>query len=78
MTENDKKPTDPKATIEAFNQLIRNQRNLRRVRVTPATSRADLNDALRRAAGHDPQHTKEEPEPGIFPWRSLGSREGDA
>jgi hypothetical protein len=65
------KPTDQKATIGAFNQLIRNQRNLRRVRVTRATSRADLNDALRIAAGHDPQHTDEEPEPGTFPWRSL-------
>jgi hypothetical protein len=67
---------DQKATIDAFNQLIRNQRDLRRVRVTSATSRDDLNDALRRAAGHDPQH-EEESEPGSFPWRSLGSRDGD-
>jgi hypothetical protein len=77
MTENDQKPTDQKPTIGAFNQLIRNQRNLRRVRVTPATSRDALNDALRRAAGHEPQHAEEEPESGTYPWRSLGSRDGD-
>jgi hypothetical protein len=69
MTENDQK-----ATIDAFNQLIRNQRDLRRVRVTSATSRNDLNDALRIAAGHDPQHAEEES--GTYPWKSLTSREG--
>jgi hypothetical protein len=62
---------DEKAIIGGFNQLIRNQRNLRRVRVSSSTSRADLNDALRIAAGHEPQHTDEEPEPQTFPWRSL-------
>jgi hypothetical protein len=77
MTENDTKP-DQKATIGAFNQLIRNQRNLRRVRVTSATSTTALNDALHRAAGHEPQHAEEEPESGIYPWRSLQSQDGDA
>jgi hypothetical protein len=74
MTENDQKP-DQKATIGAFNQLIRDQRDLRRVRVTAATSRDALNDALSRAAGHDPQHTEEES--GTHPWKSLTSREDD-
>jgi hypothetical protein len=64
---------DQKATIGAFNQLIRNQRDLRRVRVTPATSRNDLNDALRRAAGHE--HQPEEESEGTYPWRSLTSGE---
>jgi hypothetical protein len=68
---------DEKVIIGAFNQLIRNQRNLRLVRVSPATSRDSLNDALRRAAGHEPQHTEEEPEPQTFPWRSLQSQDGD-
>ncbi len=62
---------DEKAIIGGFNQLIRNQRNLHRVRVTPATSRADLNDALRVAAGREPQHAEAEPQSGTYPWRSL-------
>ncbi len=65
---------DQKATIASFNRLIRDQRDLRRVRVTPATSRDDLNDALRRAAGREP-HAEEEPQ--TFPWRSLQSQDGD-
>ncbi len=77
MTENDKKP-DEKEVISSFNQLIRDQRDLRLVRVSPSTSRADLNDALRIAAGHDPQHAEEEPESGTYPWRSLGNQDGDA
>ncbi len=62
---------DQKATIGAFNQLLRNQRNLHRVQVSPSTSRADLNDALRIAAGREPQHAEEESEPGTYPWKSL-------
>ncbi len=73
MSDEQKNPADQKATIDAFNQLIRNQRDLRRVRVTPATSRDALNDALRRAAGRDPQH--EEESEGTYPWRSLTSGE---
>jgi len=73
MTDNGKKP-DQKVTIDAFNQLIRNQRDLRRVRVSPSTSRDDLNNALRVAAGREPQHAEEESE-GSFPWRSLTSGE---
>jgi hypothetical protein len=64
---------DEKATIGAFNQLIRDQRNLRHVRVTPATSTTVLNDALRVAAGHEPQ--LEEESEGTYPWRSLTSGE---
>ncbi len=66
-------PTKPdeKVVIDGFNRLIRNQRNLHRVRVTPATSRDDLNQALRIAAGHEPQHAEEESEPGTYPWKSL-------
>ena len=74
MTDNGKKP-DQKVTIDAFNQLIRNQRDLRRVRVSPSTSRDDLNNALRVAAGREPQHAEES---GTYPWRSLGSQDGDA
>ncbi len=74
MSDNDRKP-DQKATIGAFNQLIRNQRNLHRVQVSPSTSRDSLNASLRRAAGHDPQP---EEEPQTFPWRSLQSQDGDA
>ncbi len=72
MTENDTKPNE-KATIGAFNQLIRNQRDLRRVQVTSVTSRDDLNQALRIAAGREPQHAEEES--GTYPWRSLTSGE---
>jgi hypothetical protein len=68
--------TDQKEVIGAFNQLIRNQRDLRRVRVSPSMSRDALNDALRRAAGREP-HAEEESE-GTYPWRSLTSGEGDA
>jgi hypothetical protein len=74
MTDNGKKP-DQKVTIGAFNQLIRNQRDLRRVRVTSATSRDSLNAALRRAAGREPQ--PEEESEGTYPWRSLTSGEED-
>ncbi len=58
---------DPKEVSASFNELLRNQRDLRRVRATPATSR----DALRVAAGHEQHHSDEEPEPGTHPWRSL-------
>jgi hypothetical protein len=75
MTDTSK--TDEKVVIGAFNEAIRGQRNLRRVQVGPATSRNDLNDALRRAAGREP-HVEEEPESGIYPWRSLQSQDGDA
>ncbi len=68
---------DQKAIIGAFNEAIRDQRNLRRVQVSPSMSRAELNAALRVAGGHGPQHTDEEPG-GTSPWRSLGSRDGDA
>ncbi len=71
----DEQKPDPKEVIGAFNQLIRNQRNLRRVQVSPSTSRNDLNNAVRIAAGREPQH---EEEPESFPWRSLASRDGDA
>ncbi len=74
MSDEQKKP-DPKVVIASFNQLVRNERNRRRVQIGPATSRDSLNDALRAAAGHDPQHTEEES--GTHPWRSLTSRDGD-
>ncbi len=64
---------DEKVTIGAFNQLIRNQRDRRRVRVSPSTSRDELNAALRRAAGHE--HQPEEESEGTYPWRSLTSGE---
>jgi hypothetical protein len=71
--------TDQKATVSAFNQLVRGEHARHRVHWRPSSSsdpdvqRADrdsLNDALRIAAGRDPQHAEEEPE-GTFPWRSL-------
>ncbi len=69
------KPTDQQPTVSAFNQLVRDERSRHRVQVGPATSRDALNDALRRAAGHEPQHTEEAPESGTYPWRSLTSGE---
>jgi hypothetical protein len=47
----------------------------------PAERRKDrdsLNDAIRIAGGHDPQHAEDGPEPGTHPWKSLTSRDGDA
>ncbi len=69
------KPTADEA-IAAFNASLRDQRNHHRVQVTPSMSRSALNAALRTAAGHDPQHADEEPEPGSHPWKSLQSRDG--
>ncbi len=75
----DQKRPDPKEVISSFNQLIRDQRASRRVSWTPSSSldpevqRADrnaLNDALRVAGGHDPQH--EGQEQGALSWKSLG------
>jgi hypothetical protein len=74
----DKKPTDQEATVSAFNEAIRAERSRHRVQVTSATSRDALNQALRIAAGREPQHAEEEPQSGSFPWRSLGSGDGDA
>jgi hypothetical protein len=74
----DEQRPDPKVTIGAFNEAIRAERSRHRVQVGPSMSRDSLNAALRVAAGHEPQHSEEEPEPGSFPWRSLGSRDGDA
>ena len=81
MTDDQKRPD--------VNQLLRASRNLNRVHWTPSTSpdpaerrkdRDALNSAIRRAGGHDPQHTEEEPEEsmaGTYPWKSLTSREDD-
>ncbi len=74
----DKKPTDQEATISQFNRQIRDEHSRHRVQVTPATSTTALNDALRVAAGRGPQPEEADREPGSFPWRSLGSRDGDA
>jgi hypothetical protein len=83
MSDNDQKP-DPKAVISSFNQLIRDQRNLRRVNWTPSSSpdpaerqrdRDALNAALRRAGGHGAE--EEESPAGSFPWKSLADRDGD-
>ncbi len=75
----DKKPTDQKATISQFNRQIRDEHSRHRVQVTPATSRNELNNALRIAAGREPQpEEEEEPESGTYPWRSLTSGESDA
>jgi len=80
----DPKPNDPKAVVQGFNQLLRDERARNRVHWRPSSSsdpdvqRADrdrLNDALRVAAGHEPQHAEEEPESGTYPWRSLTSGE---
>ncbi len=58
MSDNDRKPTDPKAAQNAFNQVLRDRRNATRVTWVPSTSRdpADrerdrhaLNAALREA-----------------------------
>ncbi len=71
------KPVDPKAVGQAFSQMIRDQRNLQRVRVTPATSLDSLNDALRRAGGREEDGGDDGPdEPGSYPWRSLQSQDG--
>jgi len=80
----DPKPNDPKAVVQGFNQLLRAERTRNRVNWTPSTSldpavqRADrqaLNDALRKAGGHEPQHEEADPEPQTFPWRSLDGAE---
>jgi hypothetical protein len=80
MSENEK-PTDRQAAQNAFNELLRTSRNGTRVKWVPSSSadpavqRADrdaLNDALRRAGGHKPQHEEADPEPQTFPWKSLG------
>jgi len=76
MSDEQKNPVDPKAVGQAFSQMIRDQRNLQRVRVTPATSRDSLNAALRVAGGRDPQHREEELATP-FPWKSLQSQDGD-
>jgi hypothetical protein len=77
----DTKPMDRKAAQIAFNELLRDSRNVNRVTWTPSTSldpevrRADrdaLNDALRRAGSHKAQHETDDPEPQTFPWKSLG------
>ncbi len=77
----DKKATDPKAAQTAFNQLLRDSHSAGCVHWVPSTSldpavraqdRADLNDALRKAGGHQPQHEDVDPEPQTFPWKSLG------
>ena len=77
MSDEQKNPVDPKAVGQAFSQMIRDQRNLQRVRVTPATSRDSLNAALRVAGGHQPQHEEDEPLATPFPWKSLQPRDGD-
>ena len=83
MSDEQKKP-DEKVVISAFNQLVRDEHARHRVHWRPSSSsdpdvqRADrdrLNDALRVAAGHEPQHAEEEPESGTYPWRSLTSGE---
>jgi len=68
------KTTDQQPTVSAFNQLVRDERSRHRVQVTAATSRDDLNNALRIAAGREPQH-EAEPQSGTYPWRSLTSGE---
>jgi hypothetical protein len=71
----DSQKPDSKAVIAAFNESLRDQRNHHHIRVTPSMSRDALNDALRIAAGRDPQHEGPEPE-APFPWRSLQSQDG--
>jgi hypothetical protein len=73
----DKKPTDQKAVISSFNQLVRDEHSRHRVQVTAATSRDDLNDALRIAAGRGPQHAEAEPAPQSFPWKSLETQSNE-
>ncbi len=74
--------TDPqKPDARAVSDWIRDQRSARRVNVTqvgarldPAAQRADrdnLNDAIRRAGGHVPQHTDDATTAGTYPWGSL-------
>ncbi len=75
--------SDPqKPDARAVSDWIRDQRSARRVNVSqrgplldPADRRADrnsLNDAIRRAGGHDPQHnTDDATTEGTFPWGSL-------
>ncbi len=70
------KPTDEKATVSAFNEAIRAERSRHRVQVTRSMTRDSLNNALRAAAGREPQHAEESE--GSYPWRSLGSGDGDA
>ncbi len=71
-----------KPDARAVSDWIRDQRSERRVNVSqrgarldPAVQRADrnnLNDAIRRAGGHDPQHNTDEPGDGQqYPWGSL-------
>ncbi len=73
MTE--KKPTDHTAINAAFRFRPNRVNWVQSTSLDPAVraqDRADLNDALRKAGGHQPQHEDVDPEPQTFPWKSLG------
>jgi len=82
----DPKPNDQKATIAAFNQLVRDEHSRHRVHWRPSTSldpdvqrqdRADLNRALRRAGGRVEGDDEPDESATPFPWKSLQPRNGD-
>ena len=73
---------------QAFEAFVRSGQRQNRISWTPSSSidpdvqradRDDLNAALRRAGGHDPQHT-DDPLAGTSPWKSIspGDEEGSA
>jgi hypothetical protein len=59
---------DHAAAKKAFNDLLHDRPN--KVQVTRGSTRREVNDALRRAAGWAPSDD-DAPEPGTFPWGSL-------